>query len=414
MSESPDEPVLSITPPILLFTHDPAAQQALHERLVAEGYSVVVKNSVLEAVACLREQAISAIVTDRHQPEASGVELFAKASEIQPHTSRLVVSCEDIARRGKGSLAKTCVCAELLPALRNALQRYDLLARNKRLEAVNFQLSRTNSELCAELKQLRPKLVELDEAHAAMEQNFQRSLEICYGIINAFDPLLGEHTRIAAQICAKMAESKYFDDQQKRVLTASAWLHDIGLIEFDRDVLFKWQNAPGRLSSEEQEALRQHPVRGQQLASFVDQLQGVGETIRAHHERFDGLGYPDNLAGETIPWTARCLAVAVYFAESTLPKEKALESVLKESGSMFDPDAVRLFFKMTQSGELPRQIREVMLDELTPGMSLVKGIHSPAGLLLIPEGQPLTPATIAKIEKYNLQASVTQRLLVYS
>jgi HD-GYP domain-containing protein (c-di-GMP phosphodiesterase class II) len=160
--------------------------------------------------------------------------------------------------------------------------------------------------------------------------------------------------------------------------------------------------------------LKNHPAYGQTLASFVDQLRTVGETIRAHHEQFDGKGYPDGLAGEGIPWTARCLALAVFYVESTLTKQQTIDAIVKESGKRFDPEAVRLFFKVTQIAELPQSVREIMVDELEPGMKLVKGIYSPSGLLLVAEGQDLSPATISKIKNHHMLTSVTQRLLVYS
>jgi hypothetical protein len=75
---------------------------------------------------------------------------------------------------------------------------------------------------------------------------------------------------------------------------------------------------------------------------------------------------------------------------------------------------VRLFLKVTQLVHLPRQVREILLEELEPGMVLATGIYSPHGLLLIGEGQPLGPATIAKIRSHNQIAPISQRMLVYS
>ena len=226
--------------------------------------------------------------------------------------------------------------------------------------------------------------------------------------------MLGKNTKAAVDICKKLAETKYFTEVEKHVLVVSAWLHDIGLIGCEREMLHKLYTTPDLLTKSEQAVIRNHPLYGQTLASFVDQLTAVGETIRAHHERFDGRGYPDGLAGETIPWTARCLSVVVYFVESGLQKNAAVESILAESGKAFDPEAVRLFFKVTQIAELPRKIKEIMTDELEPGMVLAKGIYNPSGLLLVPEGQSLTPMSISRIKNYNMQVSVTDRLLVYS
>jgi len=263
-------------------------------------------------------------------------------------------------------------------------------------------------------EELAAKTAELEKAKDDLDANFENSLKLCYRLINAFDPLLGDQACMVVKICTKMAESKYFTAPEKRAFIAAGWLHDIGLLGFDHSVLHKMRSAPASLSTAELKILRHHPISGQGLASFVSKLKGIGETIRSHHERFDGLGYPDGYTGETIPWTARCLAVAAYFVECGLPKTLALSSILEQSGSAFDPEAVRLFFKMTQSADLPQQIREVMVDELTPGMILSKGIFNDVGMLLVPEGQPLTAATIAKIKNYNMLTSVTERLLIFN
>ena len=111
-------------------------------------------------------------------------------------------------------------------------------------------------------------------------------------------------------------------------------------------------------------------------------------------------------------WPARCLAVAVGYVESGLPKAAAIDLILAESGKSYDPEAVRLFLKVTNLAQLPRQVKEITLHELEPGMVLANGIYSPHGLLLIGEGQELSPGTIAKIRSHNQVTPISQRLLV--
>jgi hypothetical protein len=142
-------------------------------------------------------------------------------------------------------------------------------------------------------------------------------------------------------------------------------------------------------------------------------LRDVGETIRAHHERYDGRGYPDRLAGDNIPLAARHLAVAVSFVEMNVPRDRALDAILRESGRAFDPEAVRLFLKVSNLIHLPRKVREVTLAELSPGQTLATGIYSPSGLLLIPEERELNDGLIRKIREHNSVTPLTQRLLVY-
>jgi hypothetical protein len=100
--------------------------------------------------------------------------------------------------------------------------------------------------------------------------------------------------------------------------------------------------------------------------------------------------------------------------ESGLPKAQSVESITAESGRALDPEAVRLFLKMTHLIQLPRSVREVMLEDLQPGMILANGLYTPHGLLLVGEGQALTASTIAKLRAHNLTAPISQRLLVYS
>ena len=113
-------------------------------------------------------------------------------------------------------------------------------------------------------------------------------------------------------------------------------------------------------------------------------------------------------------WPARCLAVAVGFVESGQARALATEGVLAQAGAAYDPEAVRLFLKVSHLVNLPRQVSEVMLEELKPGMMLATGIYSPHGLLLVGEGQTLGLGIIAKIRSHNDATPINQRLLVYS
>jgi HD-GYP domain-containing protein (c-di-GMP phosphodiesterase class II) len=201
---------------------------------------------------------------------------------------------------------------------------------------------------------------------------------------------------------------------ERQALQSAAWLCDLGLIGISRELLRTFRTAPASLTERERGALQNHSVYSQTLASLVDSRADIGAIIRGHHERFDGTGYPDGLAGKSIPWAARCLSVAVGYVESGLPKQAAIDQLLAKSGTHYDPEAVRLFLKVSNLVNLPRSVREILLDELEPGMMLASGIYSPHGLLLIGEGQLLGPATIAKIRDHNQITPISQRLLVYT
>jgi response regulator RpfG family c-di-GMP phosphodiesterase len=405
---------------ILVVDDDKIVLDSLAEQLRCEDYEVATSTTGENALKLVRAQSFAVVISDQKMPGMLGTELFAGLKRLQPHASRILItgilSADTVIEAiNQGEifrfLAKPWLRAELLATVDNAVKRYDLIATNANLQT---QTARLNQELQAKLQELGEKNRDLDEAHAALQANFDHSLELCFRIINTFYPLLGQHTKQVVAACQRMAKNGHFSEEEERVLTASAWLHDIGLIAFERRLLHKFFASPERLTSDDRKLLQQHPIYGQTLATFVDELTEVGETIRAHHERFDGQGYPDGLAGEMIPRPARYLAVAVYFAECGAPKDSVMEAILSQSGSAFDPEAVRLLLRSMPSDEVPRSVREVLVEELSPGMRLARGIYSPSGLLLIGEGLELNPPAIEKIKNHHLRTSVTQRLLVYS
>jgi response regulator RpfG family c-di-GMP phosphodiesterase len=219
--------------------------------------------------------------------------------------------------------------------------------------------------------------------------------------------------RRALTLCQTLADSLALGPVDRRVLEISARLYDIGLVGVPRELIRKWIETPDRLNDEERAVVQLHPALGQQLVEFVADLEAVGATIRAHHERYDGLGYPDNLSGDQIPWPARLLAVAVAYASSPAKEEDALEFVKVNSGTRFDPEAVRALLRCLPSAGVPRSQRAVLLSELQPGMVVASGIYTAYGVLLIPEGQSLTDPQIALLRNHHRVTPITQSLLVY-
>ncbi len=421
------EPSPTDIPKILLLDDDESTLQALKDTIsIGGGYHVIETTSPHMALEFLKENRFSVIISDQRMPEMTGLEFLEKAKGLQPIASRILITgvltlntVIDAVNEGEifRFIAKPWVPEELLATMKNAVQRFQLLISNQKLQADTLQLNEQLSHSNLELKQKNRALIEheaeLDAANAALKSNFDHSLDLCYRIINAYHPLLGKETKSIVDLCRQMNSTGDLTARDQNTLVVSAWLQNIGLIGVSRDLLVKSRQEPDALSEAEGEIIRNHPVYGQTLASFVDHLEGVGATIRAHHERWDGKGYPDRLSRETIPKPARVLAVAVYFVECGLSKEEAIESILQESGRAFEPESVRLFLKATRMVKLPRRVAEVLFEELKEGMVLAKGLFSPTGLLLIPEESTLSDKVLEKIKRHNLVDPFCQRFLVY-
>ncbi len=411
---------------ILIVDDEPVVLNALKLTLEREKYSVVACSSPVKALAILEERDFALIISDQRMPEMQGLDFLIESRRLRPNASRVLITAVlslptivDAINRGEifRFVAKPWLREELLATVRNAFHRHDLIVRNEVLQAqtqeLNARLMTANSDLEQKVKVLEDQRQKLDTFNRELGARYENSLELCRRILTAYDPILGGQAKALVEFANKMCESEHFSEGERHALRSAAWLSDLGLIGVSRELLRTFRNNPAQLTERELANLHHHPIYSQTLAALVDSRADVGETIRAHHEHFDGTGYPDGLAGKNIPWPARCLSVAVGFVESGQSKQAAIDTILAKSGSLYDPEAVRLFLKVTHLVHLPRQVREILLDELTPGMVLASGIYSPHGLLLIGEGQPLGPSTIAKIRSHDQITPINQRLLVY-
>ena len=139
-------------------------------------------------------------------------------------------------------------------------------------------------------------------------------------------------------------------------LYVAALLRDIGILGIDRRIL----DAEGKLSDEQRETVRQHPALGAAILAALPFLRDASRVVLAHHERWDGDGYPDHAAGEAIPLGGRILAVAdAYLAMTSdrswrraLRPSEALGIIVEERGKAYDPTVVDAFLHLAGTGRL--------------------------------------------------------------
>lgn len=426
MTMSTPSPPVGQSLPILIVDDEEIILAALQEILRRAGYEAVTFTDPLAAVAELQRRQFCVVITDQTMPGLSGLELLAEARKAQPFATRILITAvlsldTVIEAINKGEIfrfiVKPWLREEFLATVQNAVQRYELICQNSHLQsstqAMNEQLVELNRALEQQIKLVAQRNQQLAEMNTALEQNLVRSMELCVYTMQTFYPSLGSQTRRVAEICKSVAQLLKLPPEDRRALEYSALLHDIGLVGVQRHIIRKWHEEREPLSAAERALIEQHPILGQELTAFSSSLEQVGKIIRAHHEHYDGSGYPDRLVGENIPWLARLLAVAVAFASDPLTSPEAAEKIKRAAGTKYDPEAVRVFLRALTLTNVTRKEREVQLAELRPGMVLARSIYTTYGLVLIPEGQQLNTTYIEKLLNHNRVQPLAQSLLVY-
>ncbi len=213
------------------------------------------------------------------------------------------------------------------PFTREDLCRADALAANMSLSLESAQVF-----------QEKQRALFLQTVHA-----FSQAIELR-------DPYTAGHAQRVTDYSLLLAGAISLPESDHHLLRIGGPLHDIGKIGVDDLVLRK----PGRLTSAEFEHMKSHALKGALILDTLPGLEGVVPIARNHHERWDGSGYPDRLAGDKIPFLARLLAVADSFDAMTsdrpyragMPLEQALHQIDGGAGSQFDPQFARAFVRL--------------------------------------------------------------------
>lgn len=164
------------------------------------------------------------------------------------------------------------------------------------------------------------------------------------------------HVDRVAAFAYAIGQQKGFGPAKLRDLVLAAQMHDIGKIGLPQHILQK----PGALTGEEWDRIKQHPAHGMEIISRVKAIQHLATVIRHHHERYDGSGYPDGIAGDDIPLEARIISVADTFDALTSERpyrpamslDEARAELQKVAGSQLDPDCVQTLLTLLQDGKL--------------------------------------------------------------
>jgi ribonuclease P protein subunit RPR2 len=227
----------------------------------------------------------------------------------------------------------------------------ELLAENerlrRRLEAAEREAADSARQLELYAADLRETFKSERERAQELSRSYMATVRALSNAVEARDAYTGKHAERVARYAIEIGRQLGLARPDAPEIEFGFLLHDVGKLAVPDSILFK----PGPLTAEERALMSRHTIVGAEIMRDIEFLAEASKVVRSHHERWDGSGYPDGLAGESIPLTARVFAVADVFDALTtnrpyraaLSFEEAHEMILAESGKHFDPDVVAAF-----------------------------------------------------------------------
>lgn len=325
---------------VLVVDDEPKARAAVEAHLAGRGYEVVTASSGTEALEILARQKISCMLAESRLFGTGDGELLSRSLGREPHLAVLVLSSvPDVTNAVRylqygalDYLPKPLDLPNTEAAVQRALRRRSELIRER---GAGRLLKEEVVNLGAELSRERAKVNGLALA----------TLQSLVCVVEAQDPWFVGHSLRVAQLAASIAAELGRNDEEVESVRQAGQLHDIGMICVPEGVMSK----QGSLTPSEFEQVKRHAVVGGQILTPLPHLGLVSAFVRGHHERWDGKGYPDALAGEAIPWGARLIAAAeVYDAFTTarpyreqLTPELAVERMYELMGTVLAPEVHR-------------------------------------------------------------------------
>lgn len=412
----PDSALLSSWS-VLCVDDEPSILSALRRVLRVEGCRILTANSGAEALALLETEPVDVVVSDMRMPVMDGARLLAEVRARWPGTARVLLTGyadmdATILAINEGQIYryihKPWDETELRLTVRQAAERQVLRRERDRLQQLTQVQNEELQVLNTGLEQrVAERTAELGQANDRLKKNYLTTIRVFAGLLEMRSGQLGGHGKRVADLARRIAVAMEVPSDQVQDIFVAGLLHDIGFMAVPDALLAK---PVGRYTADEMQLYQRHAVLGAQSLMALDDMQAVAGLIRSHHERFDGKGYPDKIAGSAIPLGSRILAVADtwddflhgHLTGAQLKQTEAQTLMQRARGVQFDPEVVDVILQVTQV-ETPRttKLQAIATDGLAPGMVLGKDLTTPEGVVLLAAGQKLTQGLVDRIRRYE-------------
>jgi response regulator RpfG family c-di-GMP phosphodiesterase len=344
---------------ILIVDDDKQVREVLHQIFLTAGYSCRLAQDGREGVTMFRAARPPLTVTDLKMPNMTGIELLQQVRQVDQDAAVIVLTgaadvktaIESLKLGAYDFIMKPVNVDELLIAADRALERRQLLIERREYQAMlEHRVEQATHHLA--------------EAYRELESTYHATLEALGSALDTRDVGTESHSRRVHGYALATAREYGMPDAEVSDLAHGVLLHDIGKIGIPDAILLK----PGPLTGEEWAIMRTHPEIGKRLIEKIPFLRGALPIVYAHHEKWDGSGYPRGLRGKEIPMGARIFSVVDAFDAMTfdrpyskaIPFDAATTELKRCAGAHFDPEVVEAFLRVPEP--LLEEIRRRSLD----------------------------------------------------
>jgi len=328
---------------------EPRLRQVLVRLMTSDGFTCLEAGDGEEALQQLEKVPAQLLLTDLRMPRLDGIELLKRARAAYPDLAVILITAvADV------DVALSCLASGAM----------DYLTKPFHLEEVRARVAQALEKraLIVENRTYQRGLEQLVAAQAQrLEQLFLGGVQALVQALEVKDQYTRGHSIRVSHYSTLLAKELGLSEREVRHVELGGHVHDIGKIGVRESVL----NKEGPLTDEEYQHIMTHPVVGWQILSpLLGDAPIALNVVRSHHERFDGRGVPDRLAGDKIPLEARIAGVADAFDAMTsgrayrrgryMTADDAIAEIQRCSGTQFDPDVAAKFIEIVRRDNLGR------------------------------------------------------------